>query len=492
MSETPLRYLGYCRQSITRGDADDSLSLIGQERAIRQMIAASGGVLLEPMIIDADERGNDPHRPGLKLLIERAETERPDAIAVYAVSRFARDNWLAESVWRRLLQTNKGLIFRSVTEPQAQDDLVRGILGVISQAERKRMGAFLASAFAERARQGKPHGKAPYGYTKDADGRLIVDEDAAPVVRAIFDRYDDGWSLRRIARWLTEDQHQTDRRWKPMILQYVLRSPAMIGTIKTGGIETPDAHEPIIDRAQWDRVQTRLDERRYHRTKQASSWLEGLMVCGCGATMRLVANVKPTGVKPQFRCAASPWLDAATRSPGVPLCTWSPRSITSVKAERLTGDALTRDLAAMLDWSEVVARLDAEYRAGQKGRLKERSALERQIARLADQRDRLLTLYTRGSLDVPRWEAEDAALDAQISAARAALDALPEPPDATHLRAVAETLGGFRAALPAMLDADPMGARRLLQAVGATVQLAPGGLVIRWPEPYRAFLGALV
>src|SRR5690349_16849504 len=83
------RYLLYIRQSLNRF-GDDSLSLAFQERSLRELVERKGGAVIEPPIVDSDEKGNDPNRPGIAELTERTKQEKPDAIGVFAVSRFAR------------------------------------------------------------------------------------------------------------------------------------------------------------------------------------------------------------------------------------------------------------------------------------------------------------------------------------------------------------------------------------------------------------------
>ncbi len=253
------RYLLYIRQSLNRaGDDEESLSLAFQERTLRQLVARRGGSVIEPPIVDSDEKGWDPKRPGITALIDRTERDRPDAVGVYAVSRFARDNWLAEGIWRRLKTANPAMRFESVTEPHAEDDLVRGILGVVSQAERKRMGAFLSSSFRERARRGFPHGKTPFGFRKRDDGRLEPDPEWAPWVLEIVQRIEDGWSLWRCAVWLN-DQAVGGRRWEPNVVRNTVRTPAIAGGVKCADVLTWDAHTAIIDRARYDRLIRLLD-----------------------------------------------------------------------------------------------------------------------------------------------------------------------------------------------------------------------------------------
>ncbi len=486
MSERAKSYLLYVRQSLTRDVPDESLSLVAQERSLRDLVARSKGVVLEPVIIDADQKGWDPHRPGIAELIRRTETERPDFIGVYALSRFARDYWLAEGLWRKLTSLQPKLEIVSMTEPNAQDDLVRGILGVVSEAERKRMGHFLKMAWAERARQGKPHGPVTFGYTKDDDGRLVIDETARPWVEAIYRHAENGWSLRRIALWL-RDTAPPVRKWEPNTVKNLLTTPIMAGGVRTAETLVWDAHEPIIPRDRWEAVQQLLTARQVIRTKHADSWLEGILFCGCGARMALILARTPRRGYPdgiaQFRCLHAP-SHGYFRGSDPPRCDNDQRFIVQAKAERLAVATLTADLARVLDWEAVVVNVEAQQRAGQKDLLKERTRLERQRATISERRDRTLTLYQLNKLDVARWEAEDARLAGELAAFDAAVAALPSPPDPAIIRQRVATLAGVRDDLPALIAADPLAARRFMQRIGAHFVVRRAGVTIDWPAGY--------
>jgi DNA invertase Pin-like site-specific DNA recombinase len=480
------RAILYIRQSVTV-DAADSLSLAFQERTLRQMVGKLNGAVIEPPIIDPDEKGNDPNRPGLAELMQRVEREKPDMLAVYAVSRFARDNWLQESVWRRLKALHPELRFVSATEPHAEDDLVRGILGVVSQAERKRMGAFLSSAFRERARRGLPHGKTPYGFVKDETGRLVIDDDARAHVLAIVEYLESGKSLWWIARHLNEN-HVDGRTWEPNVVRNTVKTPAIAGGVKCADVLTWESHEPIISRDRWERVCRLLDERRAVRSKATSSWLEGLIVCGCGAPMHLIADKfhydPPRG---QFRCSASPHLETFQRKRHVPPCTFRPRSIMASTAENLAVDALVATLEGVTDANAAYDAARAKFARLAASSGNHRVTLEKQLARLEQERERLLVLYRRGTLDVERWEKEDANYDKNYSALSAELATLAAPPDRDAIARQHAQIVTLRDALAI----DPSQARRILIAFDCRVQRTAGGVRLVWPERLQAFFSAI-
>ena len=115
------------------------------------------------------------------------------------------------------------------------------------------------------------------GYTKDADGKLVVVPGEAEIVRKIFDLYLQGNGCRKIKRWLEEHGIKTVTRkseWSTSTIDRMLSSEKYVGDlllqktftagaagyqIRNTGQQAMyyirDNHEPIIDRETWEWVQ---------------------------------------------------------------------------------------------------------------------------------------------------------------------------------------------------------------------------------------------
>jgi len=115
------------------------------------------------------------------------------------------------------------------------------------------------------------------GYTKDADGNLVIVPEEAEVVRKIFELYLQGNGCRKIKRWLEEHGIKTvtgKSEWSTSTIDRMLSSEKYVGdvllqktfTAGAAGFQVENAgqqdmyfirgnHEPIIDRETWLRVQ---------------------------------------------------------------------------------------------------------------------------------------------------------------------------------------------------------------------------------------------
>ena len=196
-----------------------------------------------------------------------------------------------------------------------------------------------------KAQRGERLGtRAPYGYKKDENnkGKLVIDEEAAAVVRRIFSLCAAGRGPSQIARQLREEKvlcptmyayerfgltHTglaVDRpyNWEKTTVAKMLENEVYIGNTLNfrfsrksykdkRKIEHPreecvvieNSHEPIIDRETWDIVQ-RVRQNRKRPTKMNElNKYSGLVICAdCGATMVLhrAHTIEPT--KYNFSC----------------------------------------------------------------------------------------------------------------------------------------------------------------------------------------------
>ena len=70
------------------------------------------------------------------------------------------------------------------------------------------------------------------GYTKDADGNLIIDPEQAEVVKRIYREYLEGYSMDRIAKGLEADGILTGAgktKWWTSTINKILRNEKYIG-----------------------------------------------------------------------------------------------------------------------------------------------------------------------------------------------------------------------------------------------------------------------
>jgi hypothetical protein len=132
-------------------------------------------------------------------------------------------------------------------------------------------------------------GTTPLGYVRDKDGKMLIDPVAGPALRRVFEGRAAGLSWSKLARQLdAELPRQDGQPWRPATVKAILDSPLYLGRLErtVGGtpIVVEGAHEPLVDRAVFEAVQTQGAPAPKHRSLPAM--LAGLVRCGsCGGAL---------------------------------------------------------------------------------------------------------------------------------------------------------------------------------------------------------------
>lgn len=284
-----------------------------QRKALYAYAKAHDMIIPEEYVF-ADEgiSGRSTRRPAFQRMIGTAKL-RPapfEVILVWKFSRFAR-NREDSIVYKSMLRKQCGIEVVSVSEPVGEDKtsiLIEALLEAMDEYYSINLAEEVVRGMSEKARRGGTLGKLAYGYRSE-QGRAVIDEEAAAVVRKIFRDFDSGVPVKRIAVGLNECGILTSKglKWEGRTVEYILRNPYYIGTthwtpekvrgkhaetISEQTIVTEGTHPAIIDRDLFDRCQNRVAENKRthiyksHDTHGKMFALKGLVRCSaCGATL---------------------------------------------------------------------------------------------------------------------------------------------------------------------------------------------------------------
>lgn len=262
-------------------------------------------------IYEEKESGFVDDRPELAkvLALTKADT---DAVFVWEISRLSRRTVMVLSAVEEI--EKKGVLiyaknenYKSWNENGKKDStskLVLTLYASIAEAE--------ATKFKERSRRGKRYKvlvekKAyaynfVYGYKKDSEGRLVINEEEAAIVRDIFEKANEGYSTVRLRMYLKSQYGFT---FSGSSLNRLLKNPVYMGRKPLGTkrytkkdlkkieagtkvrfynpevdiIDTP----AIITAELFDSVQRGLESRKtrsYAKENRKPSLLKGLVLCG--------------------------------------------------------------------------------------------------------------------------------------------------------------------------------------------------------------------
>ncbi len=287
---------GYVRVSQVAGRSGDSFQSPEQQREAIRAWATAHGVKVGVIHEDLDQSGGTMDRPGMRAALERVERGESGGLIVARLDRFARTLIGGLTTIEQLHE--KGARVVSVAESldpaSPMGRAMLGLLLIMAQWQRDQADEALGLAQSRAASAGRFPGRAPFGYRRTGDGRVEVDEDAAPVVRRIFRARAGGRGWQGIAIDLTKDGIRTAtgaERWGNSTVMGIVRSEAYLGVfVGPRGLRVEDAWPAIVDRDLWERANAirgvRDSERRYEDRLVA-----GIARCaGCRMVLRRTVN----------------------------------------------------------------------------------------------------------------------------------------------------------------------------------------------------------
>ena len=298
----------YCRLSEEdrnkQFETDDSNSIQNQKSMLLQYATEQGWELYN-IYSDDDYTGADRHRPEFNRLLEDAEHRKFDIILCKTQSRFTRELELVEKYIHGLFPI-WGIRFISIVDnadtANKGNKKSRQINGLVNEWYLEDMSENIRSVLTNRRVNGFHIGAfALYGYRKDPNqkGHLIIDEEAAAVVREVFTLFSQGYGKTAIARMLNDQgipnpteykrlhglryqqpKTKNSTLWKYFAIADMLINEIYIGNMvqgKYGSVSyktkqnkprpkdewyvVKGTHEPIIDIELWNRVQALISQR---------------------------------------------------------------------------------------------------------------------------------------------------------------------------------------------------------------------------------------
>jgi site-specific DNA recombinase len=240
----------------------------------------------------------------LQRLIRDIEAGRVDTVVCYKIDRLSRS--LTDFAKLVDVFERNSVTFVSVTQSfcttTSMGRLTLNILLSFAQFERELAGERIRDKFAASRRKGMfMGGHPPLGYDV-RDRKLVVNPAEAELVRLIFRRFLDLGSALLLIRELNAHGYRTKswttragvfREGRPFdkgTLYKILRNRTYLGEAVHKGRSYPGEHQPIVDRATWDRVHEVLASNAKRRGNEARARtpapLRGLMRCThCSSAM---------------------------------------------------------------------------------------------------------------------------------------------------------------------------------------------------------------
>ena len=299
----------YTRKSTEEGLEQEFNSLDAQRESAEAYILSQrheGWICLPDRYDDGGFSGGNMERPAMQRLFADIEAGRIDCVVVYKVDRMSR----AILDFARIIDLfdKHSISFVSVTQQFNTTDsmgrLTLNILLSFAQFEREIISERTRDKMSAARRKGKWVGGHPVlGYdVHPQGGRLVVNQDEAAQVRAIYQLYLEhqamipvvqeiqrrGWTTKQ---WTTKKSRELGG--KPFSKASLFR--LLTNTIYTGNVDFKGTiyngeHEAIIDTDIWQEVQNKLSRNGSTGGKRVrnkyGALLKGLLYCTpCGTGM---------------------------------------------------------------------------------------------------------------------------------------------------------------------------------------------------------------
>lgn len=302
MPETELTCVIYTRYS-SRAQRDVS---IDQQIEVCRGMAERLGLKVQEIYTDRAKTGTNDRRVDFQRMIQDSNAHDFSYVIVYAFDRFARDRY-DSAIYKRQLKLN-GVKVLSATEPISDDPsgvLMESILEGFAEYYSAELSRKIRRGMNDNAKKGLANGSVPFGYRRSSEGRYVVQEDEAKIVREIFQRVSDGEAFTAIRDSFNERgiTNRYGRKWTDGGFYHMIENERYAGVYIFGDVRIEGAIPQIVDRELFDEVQRKLSVKKNprgsvnrRRRENGVYLLTGKLFCGeCKSPMIGVSGTSRTG-----------------------------------------------------------------------------------------------------------------------------------------------------------------------------------------------------
>ena len=333
----------YIRLSQEDGDKEESNSITNQRELINTYLEEEQDLKIYDYYIDDGWSGTNFDRPNFKRLINDIETGIINTIIVKDLSRFGR-NYIEVGNYLERIFPIKNIRFIAINDcidsfkdPESIESIIVPFKNLMNDEYCRDISQKVKYALNTRKRNGEfMAGIVPFGYKRSEEDKhkLVIDEEAAKIVKKIYSYALKGLGTTTIARKLNESNIPTPsiykkevqkikckfrndgkkNYWSDSSVSSILRNRIYLGEMvqckfrklsykidkrvkndKSDWIIVKDTHESIISYKDFDKVQKILDSRGWRCNNDGTvSIFAGKIKCGdCKSSMTRNKTGKP-------------------------------------------------------------------------------------------------------------------------------------------------------------------------------------------------------
>ncbi len=323
----------YIRLSREDGDGAESNSVQNQRSLLKEFANGDAHIVSTTEFVDDGYTGTDFLRPSFQKMMDKINNGTINCVVVKDLSRLGR-NYIELGRLTEIVFPQKQVRFISINDgidtlrPQSDaTSIIVPFKNLLNDEYSRDISSKIRTALDVRRKSGAFIGSFPsYGYKRDENdsGKLVIDEEAAQVVRRIFDMYLSGMGKHTIARTLNAEGVLSPSAYKKKMypayrspnkngtslwsfssVDRILNNEIYVGDMVQGKtkmishrIHTPqkkerddwivvqNTHEPIIARERFVAAK-QSDDKSFRADKTGNAHvLAGLVRCGsCGRSL---------------------------------------------------------------------------------------------------------------------------------------------------------------------------------------------------------------
>lgn len=276
------------------------------EQQVRECMkhAAELGLHVVGTYEDRAISGKTDKRPNFQRMMRDAEKGKFQAVVAWKSNRIGR-NMLQAMVNEAKLEDCGVKVFYAEED---FDDTAAGRFALrnmmnVNQFYSENMAEDITRGLYDNASKCMANGRQPLGYKRGEDGRVVLDEANAAVVREIFTRVAAGDLFVDIARDLNAQGIKTSKgaNWNKGSFQSICQNERYRGIYIYGDVRVADGIPRIVSDDLWYRVQEAMRMKKNpvgtrHRVGAEDYLLTGKLRCGhCGSYMTGVSGTSRNG-----------------------------------------------------------------------------------------------------------------------------------------------------------------------------------------------------
>lgn len=424
----------YIRLSKEDGDKSESYSVTSQREILKEYIKQHNDIALFDIYIDDGWSGTNFNRPSFQQMLQDIYAGKVNCVIVKDLSRFGRNytdcGIYIDDIFVRLnvrfIALNNCVDSLSKSMNAATKCITVGVQNVVNESVAATTSVNVRITLDISRRQGKFIGSFPtYGYLKSPDDhhKLIIDEEAAPVVRQVFKWFIEGKSVIGITKELNAlgipnpstykklkgwnykhtSGKNNDGLWCDSTVRRMLSNQMYIGNMvqgkntiisykikqsksipKSDWIIVENTHEPIIDGETFDKAQSLFNRNtRTAPTKTEVDLFSGFVKCAdCHRAMSKKTNKHCYGTYKYYRCVTSRKMDSGA-------C--SPHSIRLDKLEQAVLVTIQTMIDTAIELDKVLEKISKN--ADNRGESLAQKSMEKLVAQREQIKNMMLDLY---------------------------------------------------------------------------------------------------